>query len=269
MNLDDAVKQRPLEPGLDLLHGSAEGAATARASGARRIAGEELELGGTRGEGGELDGEVFDGSGGRRLLEARDQRSQDAAAIGGRILERHFGHPGGAVLEVRAGAHGVDPPPDAARVTQRLLDQAIERVREQAAVGEWRGEVQPYDDRLGDFAPDDGIGIHSSRQSPCQAALPSELRNHRRFGECRELAQRLQAETRKTMVCVRVDREDGERLGSEERYPLLIADHDSLPRLRAAGRDPGRELAATPPKTNGRLDGWTVVESRTTNRPTV
>src|SRR2546430_12047385 len=81
LHLDDVKEQRALEPELDLLQGGAEGALPAGPRGGARVAGEELQLGGARCEGGELDGELFHRAGGRAPLSA----GPDAGREGGPV----------------------------------------------------------------------------------------------------------------------------------------------------------------------------------------
>src|SRR5256886_3482171 len=96
LHLDDVKEQRALEPELDLLQGGAEGALPAGPRGGARVAGEELQLGGARCEGGELDGEPFHRAGGPRPLRPGPERRGGAVPVG---------RPG------PLGAFGPPPPP--------------------------------------------------------------------------------------------------------------------------------------------------------------
>ena len=86
------------EPERDLLDGAPQGAPLAGPRGGTRVPGEELQLGGARGEGGELDDELLDGARGRRLREPRLERCGDVVAVSGGILERGCGEPRGGVV---------------------------------------------------------------------------------------------------------------------------------------------------------------------------
>src|SRR2546428_8659561 len=66
LDLDDVMQHGALEPERDLLDGAPQGAPSAGPRGGARVPGEELQLGGARGEGGELDDQPLDGACGRR-----------------------------------------------------------------------------------------------------------------------------------------------------------------------------------------------------------
>src|SRR5256712_5388994 len=57
LDLDDVMQHGAFEPERDLLDGAPQGAPLAGPRGGARVPGEELQLGGARGEGGELDDE--------------------------------------------------------------------------------------------------------------------------------------------------------------------------------------------------------------------
>src|SRR6266516_8079454 len=128
LHLDDVVQERALEPELDLLDGGAEGAPPPCPRGGGLIAREELQLRGAGHESRELDGESLHRASGRRLLEPRLERSGEAHPVGGRVLEGRLDQPRRAVLELRPCAHHLHPPPDAARMFERALEQPAERV---------------------------------------------------------------------------------------------------------------------------------------------
>src|SRR5712691_6064282 len=71
LHLDDVIQHRPSDPERDLPRGALERTPSPGASRGARIAREQLQLRGARGEGGELDDESLNGSGGRRPLGLR------------------------------------------------------------------------------------------------------------------------------------------------------------------------------------------------------
>src|SRR5712692_2733172 len=157
VHLDHAGKQGTVEPGFDFIRGDPERATTVGAGGGPGVAGEKLKLGGAWRGCGELDRELLDRAGGWSLLEPDQQRGGDPRALGRRILERRFGEPGSALLEGRAHADHLHPPAGAARVAERLVDEALERVGEEDAVGDRGGKVEPRNDGHGDFTAHDRV----------------------------------------------------------------------------------------------------------------
>src|SRR5207247_2097848 len=105
-----------------------------RTSRGARIAREQLQLRGARGEGGELDDEPLHGSGGRRPLELRLERRRDALPRRGRVLQGRCNEPGGPVLELGVHAHDLHAPSTAARIPERAVDELVQCMGEQVAI---------------------------------------------------------------------------------------------------------------------------------------
>src|SRR3989442_4042340 len=124
LHLDDVVEQRALEPEFALLQGDAERAPPSSPRGGARVAGEELQFGGARREGGELDREPLHCPAGRRLLEPGPERRGDAIPVGGRGPARRFYHAPPAVLELRSAPPPPPPPTD----TTWMLEGAPEQL---------------------------------------------------------------------------------------------------------------------------------------------
>src|SRR5260221_9771398 len=77
MHLDDAVEVRTAQAGPDFPGGGPQGAAAAGAGGGLGVLGEELELGGAGGEGGEFDGETVHRALGRAVFQLDQERGGD------------------------------------------------------------------------------------------------------------------------------------------------------------------------------------------------
>src|SRR5207245_5859753 len=72
----------------------------------------------------------------RSLLEPGPERRGDAIPVGGRVLERRFDQPRRAVLELGSDAHHLHPPADATWMLECALEQLVQRMREQLALGD-------------------------------------------------------------------------------------------------------------------------------------
>src|SRR5438445_13671236 len=190
LDLDDVMQHGAFEPERDLLDGAPQGAPLAGPRGGTRVPGEELQLVGARGEGGELDDEPLHGARGRRLRQARLERRGDVVAVRGGVLERGRGEPRGGALELGPRAHRLHAPPRAARMPQRALDQPLEREHEHLPVRHRREEGEGGADRLGERAADDRVRGRARREPPPAATGAPELRYDRLLGQRGELPQR-------------------------------------------------------------------------------
>src|SRR5207244_9150429 len=147
--LDDVIQHRPSDPERDLPRGALERTSSPGTSRGARIAREQLQLRGARGEGGELDDEPLYRSGGRRPLELRLERRRDALPRRGRVLEGRCREPGGPVLELGVYAHYLHAPPAAARIPERTVDELVQCVREQVPLADRSEKREGGHDRLG------------------------------------------------------------------------------------------------------------------------
>src|SRR2546426_5303845 len=179
LHLDDVVEQRALEPEFALLQGDAERAPPSSPRGGARVAGEELQFGGARREGGELDREPLHCPAGRRLLEPGPERRGDAIPVGGRGLERRFDQPRRAALELGSDAHHPHPPADATWEVEWALEQLVQRMREQLALGDRREERDRGGDRLGCRPAYDALDRRPRPQPPQAPAGRARLPEQR------------------------------------------------------------------------------------------
>ncbi|OGU16814.1 MAG: hypothetical protein A3K13_13245 [Gemmatimonadetes bacterium RIFCSPLOWO2_12_FULL_68_9] len=262
MDLDDVIEGGALEARLDFVDGGAQRLAAAGARGALRVAGEELQFRGARRKGGELHGQPLHRARGRRLLEPHLEGCGEAMLVRRGILERDVDQPRGTLLEDRARADRVYPPPRAARRLERALDQLVNRVGQDHAIRDGRREVQLGGNGLGHFAARDRIGDQPRGQTPHQPSQAAELRCHRRFRQRGEVAQRLEAELVEAAVGVGIQRQGGHRLRGEELVPPLVRDHHELTGFGSRRSDPRRELSPAPTQTVGWSGGRVVGRGR-------
>src|SRR3989449_4430627 len=247
LHLDDVIQHRPSDPERDLPRGALERTSSPGASRGARIAREQLQLRGARGEGGELDDESLHGSGGRRPLELRLERRRDALPRRGRVLQGRCNEPGGPVLELGVHAHDLHAPATAARIPERAVDELVQCMGEQVAITDRSKKRQGGHDRLGHHPSHHRLRHESRREPPQPPAGAAELRHDGFLRKRDERAQRLDAELQQPAVRVGVERENGEPLGSEE---LRLPSHWHGYRLsgfRSRGCNPGNKLSATPP----------------------
>src|SRR6185503_3188335 len=88
LNLDDVIQGRALHSQANFSRGAPQCALLSRARRCLRIAREQLQLRRSGSEAGELEDQPLDRAGRRRLLESYLERRDDAAGIGGRLLEQ-------------------------------------------------------------------------------------------------------------------------------------------------------------------------------------
>src|SRR3989442_2011876 len=134
LHLDDVVEQRALEPEFALVQGDAERAPPSSPRGGARVAAEELQFGGARREGGELDREPLHCPAGRRLLEPGPERRGDAIPVGGPGPERRVDPARRAVLELGSDRHHPQPPAHATLRPECAPWQPGYRRREQTSL---------------------------------------------------------------------------------------------------------------------------------------
>src|SRR5213594_2403306 len=93
-------------------------------------------------------------------------RSGAAMPVGGRVLERRFDQPRRAVLELGSDAHYLHPPADATWMLECALEQLVQRMREQLALGDRREERDRGGDRLGCRPAYDALDRRPRREPP-------------------------------------------------------------------------------------------------------
>ncbi|OLC06057.1 MAG: hypothetical protein AUH41_13650 [Gemmatimonadetes bacterium 13_1_40CM_66_11] len=230
--------------------------------GCLRVTGEQLQLGGSGSECGELEDETFDGAGGWRLFEPDFQWCRDAITVRGRILQQHIDHPrtiGGGTIPTNVSAfqigtqpHRVHAPADAAGMSERACDQLFERVHEQLALAHRCEEGERGHDRLGRDASRDGLRDAAGGELPQSFPHVTELCRDCRFRNRHEGAQRADTELPEPAMDIDVERKDGDRLGSEKLLLFTSWHNNRFARLGAACRDPSGEFPHSPTQPDGR-----------------
>src|SRR5437899_1301311 len=247
LHLDDVIQHRPSDPERDLPGGALERTPSPGASRGARIMREQLQLGGAGSKGGELDDEPLHRTGGRRPLELCLERCRDALSRRGGVFESRCHEPGGPVLELGAHPNDLHAPAAATRISERAVDELVQCMGEQAPLADRGEKRESGHDRLGHDPSHHRLRHESRREPPQPPARATELRHDGFLRKRDERAQSLDAELLQPAMRVGVEREHGERLGSEK---LRLPSHRHEYRLsgfRSRGCNPGNKLSATPP----------------------
>jgi hypothetical protein len=138
-------------------------------------------------------------------------------------------------------------------MAERLLDQTIEGMAQELAVGEGIGEIHADADGFRDLATDNRIADPPGRETPGATSFPAELRHYGRFGESGELAQGSQAEAEEPVSGIGAECQHGERLRGKKLQALFVSDDDWFAWFRPAGRYPGGEFPPPPPQAGRRV----------------
>ena len=183
------------------------------------------------------------------MIETNFEWRGDARGIGARILEQNRCEPGAGAIEIGAQSQRVHAPSDATRVPERAGDQLIERMAEQLAFANRREERECRHDRLGGDAAHDRLGNTTGGEQPEPPADRSELRRHRFLRQRGQRAECTDAELAQAAVNVKIERKNGDGLGSEKLLLFANGDNDRFAPLGAACGDPSCEFSSSPTQT--------------------
>ena len=134
-------------------------------------------------------------------------------------------------------------------MSERAGDQLIERMDQQLAFANRREERERRHDRLGRDATHDTLGNAAGGEQPEPPADGSELCRDRFFRQRGQRAECPDAELAKAAVDVRIERQNGDGLGSEKLLLLANRDNDRFAPLGAACGYPSCEFSSSPTQT--------------------